>query len=138
MLYYKPRPGEELGKADVVAPLTMKLVVFEGQPEQGKFVDHVTFKGLSFQHQGYTLPPAGYEPYQAARYGCRGLFDEPATSRSRIARSGASGSMRSGSAGAVRIAALSGVSWRTSAQAACESAKARSGRTRRPAPITSP
>ena len=66
MLYYKPRPGEELGKADVVAPLTMKLVVFEGQPEQGKFVDHVTFKGLSFQHQGYTLPPAGYEPYQAA------------------------------------------------------------------------
>ncbi len=32
MLYYKPRPGEEIAKAEVVAPLTMKLVVFEGQP----------------------------------------------------------------------------------------------------------
>ncbi|MEN6335240.1 MAG: right-handed parallel beta-helix repeat-containing protein [Phycisphaerales bacterium] len=66
VLSYKPRPGEELGKADVVAPLTMKLVVFEGQPQAGKFIEHVAFKGLSFQHQGYTLPAGGYEPYQAA------------------------------------------------------------------------
>jgi len=66
MLSYKPRSGEELGKADVVAPLTMKLVVFEGQPQAGKFIERVTFKGLSFQHQGYTLPAGGYEPYQAA------------------------------------------------------------------------
>jgi hypothetical protein len=66
MLYYKPRPGEEIARADVVAPLTMKLVVMEGQPQAGKFVERVTFKGLSFQHQGYTLPTGGYEPYQAA------------------------------------------------------------------------
>jgi hypothetical protein len=66
MLYYKPRPGEEIAKADVVAPLTMKLVVVEGKPQDGKFVERVTLKGLSFQHQGYTLPTTGYEPYQAA------------------------------------------------------------------------
>ncbi|HSV99331.1 MAG TPA: right-handed parallel beta-helix repeat-containing protein [Sedimentisphaerales bacterium] len=66
MLYYKPRPGEDMARADVVAPLTMKLVVIEGQPQAGKFVERVTLKGLSFQHQGYTLPPGGYEPYQAA------------------------------------------------------------------------
>ena len=66
MLYYKPRPGEEIGKADVVAPLTMKLVVVAGQPQAGKFVERVAFKGLSFRHQGYTLPEGGYEPYQAA------------------------------------------------------------------------
>lgn len=66
MLYYKPRPGEEIGQADVVAPLTMKLVVVAGQPQAGKFVERVTFKGLSFRHQGYTLPEGGYEPYQAA------------------------------------------------------------------------
>jgi len=66
VLYYKPRPGEEIGQADVVAPLTMKLVVVAGQPQAGKFVERVTFKGLSFQHQGYTLPEGGYEPYQAA------------------------------------------------------------------------
>jgi len=66
MLYYKPRPGEEIAKADVVAPLTMKMVVLEGQPQAGKFVERVTLKGLGFQHQGYTLPAGGYEPYQAA------------------------------------------------------------------------
>ncbi len=65
-LYYKPLAGEDMAKAEVVAPGTTKLVIFEGQPEAGKFVEHVTFKGLTFQHQERILPPTGYAPFQAA------------------------------------------------------------------------
>ncbi len=65
-LYYKPRPGEDMSKAEVIAPATAKLVVFEGQPEAGKFIEDVTFKGLTFEHQWCVLPKTGYAPYQAA------------------------------------------------------------------------
>lgn len=60
VLDYRGRPAE------VIAPVATKLVLVEGQPQAGKFVEHVTFRGLAFQHQGYLLPAGGYEPYQAA------------------------------------------------------------------------
>ncbi len=66
MLYYKPRPGEDMTKIEVVAPVATKLVLIKGQPQAGKFVERVTLKGLAFQDQGYILPTGGYEPYQAA------------------------------------------------------------------------
>jgi len=66
MLYYKSRPGEDMTKAEVVAPVTAKLLVLRGQPETGRFVKGVTLKGLGFQHQAYSLPAGGYEPFQAA------------------------------------------------------------------------
>ncbi|MHC4743578.1 MAG: right-handed parallel beta-helix repeat-containing protein [Planctomycetota bacterium] len=66
MLYYRPRPGEDMTKAEVYAPVAEKLVVFEGKPEAGEFVEHVRFKGLVFEHSRYLLPRSGYAPYQAA------------------------------------------------------------------------
>jgi len=66
MLYYKPRPGEDMAKAEVAAPVAKKLLILEGRPEAGKFVERVTIKGLTFHHQDYALPATGYEPYQAA------------------------------------------------------------------------
>ena len=65
-LYYKPMPGEDVAKAEAVAPVATKLVVFEGRPEAGTFVEHVTFQGLTFQHQQRILPATGYAPFQAA------------------------------------------------------------------------
>ncbi len=65
-LYYKPLPGEDMTKAEVIAPYATKFVLFEGQPEAGKFVEHVSLKGLTFQHNQELLPPSGYAPYQAA------------------------------------------------------------------------
>ena len=65
-LTYQPLPGEDMSKAEVVAPVAAKLVVFEGQPEAGRFVEHVTLKGLTFQHQQRVLPATGYAPFQAA------------------------------------------------------------------------
>jgi len=66
MLYYKPRPGEDMTKAEVIAPVVEKLVIFEGNPEAGQFVEHITLKGLTFHHNSYLLPPTGYAPFQAA------------------------------------------------------------------------
>ncbi len=66
MLYYKPRPGEDMAKAEVFAPVAEKLVVFEGKGEAGEFVEHIKLKGLIFEHNRYLLPRTGYAPFQAA------------------------------------------------------------------------
>jgi hypothetical protein len=65
-LYYMPLAGQEMTKAQVVAPVAEKLVVIQGKPEAEQFVEHVAFRGLSFQHTSYPLPAQGYAPYQAA------------------------------------------------------------------------
>jgi len=65
-LYYKPLPGEDMSKADVVAPVVEKFVIIEGKPEIGGFVEHIKLKGLTFLHSQSLLPASGYAPYQAA------------------------------------------------------------------------
>jgi hypothetical protein len=65
-LYYKPRPGENMATAEVVAPVAEKFLVIQGDPEAGKFVQHVTFQGLTFHHAQWLTPPEGFEPHQAA------------------------------------------------------------------------
>jgi len=64
--YYIPLPGEYISKAHFVAPVIEKLVIFEGKPEEGKFVQHVRLKGLTFHHNQSLLPRTGYYPFQAA------------------------------------------------------------------------
>ncbi|MBN1359697.1 MAG: right-handed parallel beta-helix repeat-containing protein [Sedimentisphaerales bacterium] len=65
-LSYKPLPEEDPATTEVVAAYATKFVVVQGEPEAGKFVEHVTLKGLTFQHNQELLPPSGYAPYQAA------------------------------------------------------------------------
>jgi hypothetical protein len=65
-LYYMPLADEDMSKADVVAPVIEKLVIFEGKPEEGKFVEHIRLKGLVFHHNQSLLPRTGYYPFQAA------------------------------------------------------------------------
>lgn len=65
-LYYKPRPGEDMAKAEVVAPVAEKFILIQGDPAGGRFVEHVTFRGLVFHHAQWLTPPAGFEPHQAA------------------------------------------------------------------------
>jgi len=66
VLSYWPLPGEDLTKAEVVAPVLGELVRFEGNADEGRFVDHVHATGLSFQHADWTLGPKGYGDPQAA------------------------------------------------------------------------
>jgi len=65
-LYYKPLPDEDMAKANVTAPVVEKFVIFEGKPDEGKFVEHICLKGLVFEHSQSLLPAGGYAPYQAA------------------------------------------------------------------------
>lgn len=63
-LFYIPLPGEDMTKAHVIAPLAEQFVRFTGS--RGKYVEHITLKGLRFQHGQYVLPPKGYACSQAA------------------------------------------------------------------------
>jgi len=65
-LYYRPCTGEDMESAEVIAPVLAELVRFDGNPDTGKFVDHVQLTGLSFQHADWSLPEEGYGDPQAA------------------------------------------------------------------------
>ncbi|MGQ9733295.1 MAG: right-handed parallel beta-helix repeat-containing protein, partial [Candidatus Zipacnadales bacterium] len=49
-LLYWPLPGEDMTTAEVVAPVLRTVMRFAGEPELGMNVEHVTLRGLSFQH----------------------------------------------------------------------------------------
>ena len=65
-LYYIPRAGETLENLEVMAPVTSRLVVFDGDEKSGKKVENIRFENLSFRISGYKMPLAGDEPAQAA------------------------------------------------------------------------
>ncbi len=58
-LFYIPLPGEDMAKAEVVAPVLTDLVRFAGDPKSGRFVEHITLRGLWFQHAGFRCRPRG-------------------------------------------------------------------------------
>jgi len=50
-LYYYPMPGEELGQAEIVAPvISGRLVTLQGDAEAGLLLEHLRFERLGFQH----------------------------------------------------------------------------------------
>jgi hypothetical protein len=49
-LYYWPMPGEKIDQVRAVAPALRQVLRLEGKPEAGKFIEHVTFRGLTFSH----------------------------------------------------------------------------------------
>lgn len=65
-LHYLPRPGETPGNAQVFAPVADKLLILQGDSAAGKFVEHLTFRGLAFRYTDWQTPPRGFEPSQAA------------------------------------------------------------------------
>ena len=65
-LFYKPLPGEDMGKAEVVAPVADRFIDIEGDAAAHHPVTQVAFKGLKFEHGQWLSPPGGFEPVQAA------------------------------------------------------------------------
>jgi hypothetical protein len=65
VLYYHPLPGEDMSKAEVVAPVAKQLLRLEGDAKSGGAVRNVAFRRLSFQHTEWTLPPGGFAYDQA-------------------------------------------------------------------------
>jgi hypothetical protein len=51
VLSYWPLPGEDMRSAEVVAPVVRQtLVALRGAPEGQRYVEHLRFAGISFQH----------------------------------------------------------------------------------------
>jgi hypothetical protein len=65
-LYYRPRPGETMKRATVIAPRLPQLVLLQGDPEAGALVAELHFENLSFQHSDFVLDPKGQCDWQAA------------------------------------------------------------------------
>ena len=49
-LYYIPRSGETPESTNIVAPKTINFFSISGNAEQGKFVENIHFKGITFQN----------------------------------------------------------------------------------------
>lgn len=62
---YIQRPDDQ-GPPSFVAPVTDAFVQIVGEPEKGKYVHDVAFRGLSFQYSAYSLPKDGISDSQAA------------------------------------------------------------------------
>lgn len=65
-LTYKPRPGETPDTATVVAPVAEKFMILKGDPAKDGWVQHLTFRGLTFEHAHWKTPLNGAGPAQAA------------------------------------------------------------------------
>jgi hypothetical protein len=63
-LVYFPRPGEQIGQVEVIAPVAKQLLVIAGTPQQP--VKYLEFSGLTFAHTQWLTPPNGAGPEQAA------------------------------------------------------------------------
>lgn len=66
LLSYWPLPGEDMTRAEVVAPLLSRLVEVTGTPDRP--VRNLHFKGISFQYTDWPLPAGGYFGVQACHY----------------------------------------------------------------------
>ena len=73
-LYYLSHPDEDLTTARVFAPHLEQLVRIEGDPKNQKWVEHIRFSGLSFQHTRYELAPGDAGDLQAASTVPGGIF----------------------------------------------------------------
>jgi len=63
---YKPRPGEDPGRLEIVAPVLTELIRIEGNPDQDRFVEHLELADLILEHADWSLGPKGYGDPQAA------------------------------------------------------------------------
>jgi hypothetical protein len=69
VLYYKPRTGEDMSTATVVAPGVETLVSVMGADATTNAVHHLWFEGLAFAHSTYLMPStSGFLDNQAGQY----------------------------------------------------------------------
>ena len=67
-LFYKPRSGENMGSANVVAPRLNTMFSVLGRDTKNK-VGYMSFEGLNFAHSNYTRPSEeGFLDLQAANF----------------------------------------------------------------------
>lgn len=57
LLYYFPRPGEEIDRIEVVAPKLTYVMIISGRALVGEYVEYIHFKGLTFANTEWYFPP---------------------------------------------------------------------------------
>ena len=65
MLTYIPMPGETPDRSVVIAPRLERLVELNGDLQDRRWVQHLTFRGLTFAHTNWATPSQGYSFPQA-------------------------------------------------------------------------
>lgn len=65
-LYYWPVKGEALAGFTATIPQARQLIVLQGDPAAGRFVDHLQFQGLDLRHCEFPIAPEGHSDSQAA------------------------------------------------------------------------
>jgi len=66
VLSYRPRPGEDMTRAEVFAPVLTRLLEVKGTAE--KPVRNLHFAGLTFAHSDWQIPEVGYFGVQACHH----------------------------------------------------------------------
>jgi hypothetical protein len=66
LLTYRPRPGEDMNTAEVIAPVAPALLRLEGRPEKRELVEHVHFADLSLMYAHFELPPGNSNDSQGS------------------------------------------------------------------------
>jgi hypothetical protein len=65
-LYYWPLEGESRDTVEVIAPIARQLVVLQGDAKAGRFVEHLRFENLAFEHSEFPIAQEGHSDAQAA------------------------------------------------------------------------
>jgi hypothetical protein len=55
-LYYRPLPGQAMDRIDAIAPVLTHLLDLRGKPEEGKYIENVNFRGVTFAHTEWMFP----------------------------------------------------------------------------------
>ncbi|MCX7803983.1 MAG: right-handed parallel beta-helix repeat-containing protein [Planctomycetota bacterium] len=71
VLSYWPLPGDDMNRAEAVAPVLERLLSFEGRAGDAASVRGLRFEGLTFMHCAFPLPEHGYAEIQAGFYEIR-------------------------------------------------------------------
>jgi hypothetical protein len=80
VLSYLPMAGEDMERAEAIAPVAKALVEFAGEPAERAYVEHLRFRHLTFEYTNFQLPPGNSNDNQgsssvAAAITARGLRD---------------------------------------------------------------
>ncbi len=66
VVYYIPKPGEDLQTAEVVAPYASAFIHIEGDPLERKMVRNLHFNDLRFMYTNFELPPGNSNDRQGS------------------------------------------------------------------------
>lgn len=58
-LTYWPKPGERMDRAEIIAPRLPRLLQLRGNPMRKQWVEHLTFRNITFSHTNWITPREG-------------------------------------------------------------------------------